>query len=328
MTLTLNADSFEIKNYELTKEGFLKFWFVGGIPDSELHYADPLAIDGKRREIINADALFNEDSINTAVGKPITLNHPPRAVNASNYRNFALGTILSEYQKDPETGALVMSGIIHDSVLADKVMKGEYKYVSMGYSTPKTLNDDGVLVQTLRDYNHGGVLDAEHMPRAGENSKIVILDETVQKQSDAVLAEDITPASATTVIPATTEDIKTPEIMQMPANMEEFLEILTAWKPVLDEHGKAINYNGDAKAVKRQIMSIFYPEKTMKSVKTENIDGMWIGFLVNNDAQKTAVEGNEYAASTPASRTGIFNYDAEVDTARDAYIKKLESKKK
>lgn len=321
MPIELNADSFEIKNYEMTPQGYLKFWLVGGIPDKELVYDG-----GKRKEIINADNLFDEVSINSAVGKPVRLNHPPRPINSRNYKDNMHGVVLQEYSKDADTGALVLAGIVHDADVVDGIMKNKYKYISAGYSATKTPNDDGVLVQSNREYDHFAVLSEEFAPRAGEESKVLILVDTVEKQQDAT--------STTT----TSTNNNTVDMEKLNQDIAGRVELLTTWKPILEEHKKAIDYNADSKAIKRQILSIYYPEKTMKFITNENIDGVWVGFIttanLNSDAgddvsdNQSHLPTSAYRMKTPVSKSSVVpaNYDATLDSEIEKFIKKMEGR--
>lgn len=306
--LELNSDSYQIKNYELTPEGFLKFWMVAGIPNQELVYDG-----GRRKETINKEALFNEDSISTAIGKPVTFNHPPRPINSKNYKEYIKGTLLQEYSED-DNGALVLAGIVHDDATVQAILKGDVKYVSASYTADKTPNSDGVLEQTNRRYNHIAVLSSEYSPRAGENSKIIILDDTppqVDNQEKPVEK----PAE---------NNIDAMEI-------QERVELLTDWKPILQKNNIAIDYNADANTIKRQILSIYYPEKTIKALNNDAVlQGFWLNFAAN-PISKTSEE-NEDSFDTGYARKqnsphSVMNFDSYVDNVRDKFIALIEGKK-
>jgi hypothetical protein len=175
-----NRDSGKIKNFERTPEGYLKAWIPVGVADKILNYGD-------RKEIINLDSLTNEKTTNSLVGKPITLNHPPAAINSTNHRKYAVGTFLQEHNTD--NNVVYHAAIITDEDVANKVETGELKYVSSGYFSDKKPNTDGTIQQLNRSYNHGSILTPENQPRAGEMSKIFLqtdsLDLTELNLSDA-----------------------------------------------------------------------------------------------------------------------------------------------
>jgi hypothetical protein len=309
--LQLNSDSYQIKNYELTPEGYLKFWMVGGIPGQELLY------DGGRKEIINKDALFNEDSLSTAVGKPVSLNHPPRPINAKNYREYSKGSLLQEYSED-ENGALVFAGIVHDDAIVQAIMKGEITHVSASYLAEKKANDDGILEQTNRKYNHIALLTKEFSPRAGENSKIIILDDT-PPQADS---DD-------------TENKKEKPVNNIDAmEIQERVELLTDWREVLEKNSIAIDYNADSNAIKRQILGIYYPEKTIKALNNDAIlQGFWLNFISNpqpeitkNDDGSESGFNFDYSRKNQNSPHGSMNFDSDVEAIRNKYIAKMEGK--
>lgn len=330
--MELNTDSFEIKNYEITDEGYVITWIVGGVPNKELIYDG-----GARKEIINEDALFNEKSIKTAMGKPITYPaHPPKPVNSKNYNEFMKGVVLQEYSKDDTTGALVLSAIVHDSELAEGIISGKIKYISAGYTAEKEPNADGVLVQKNRVYNHFTGLGEQYAPRAGEESKILFFDETANNQQKD--AKDATNTQANTSV-QTVNSISndadnsnnghteaTPQTKkEMNQDIEERLELLVTWKPVLEQNNKAIDYSLDSNEIRRQILSCYYPEKTIKALNDDGVlKGFWLNFVSNEiqtDNEESLPIGGYQRKSTPASG----NNDSTSN--RDVFTKMLEGAK-
>lgn len=286
--MQINTDSYEMaKNYEITPEGYLKFWLTGGIPNKELEYEDG------RRESIKPEALFDEQSIKSAIGKPITLNHPPQAINSLNYRNFSCGIVMQEYTKDSE-GALVLAGVIHDEDVVKSVIRGDLKYVSPGYTAKKESNMDGSYLQSNREYNHFALLTKEFAPRGGKQSKIHILSDMYQNQIDSNSAND----------------------KKMEAEIAERLELLTTWKNQLESNNISIDYSLDSKGIKRQILGIYYPEKTMKLVNESNIDGCWLGFVTNTDTRN----------QTDLELLPDSNFDSTTESVVEKFIKKMEGK--
>lgn len=325
MSISLNTDSFEIKNHELTPEGFLKIWFVGGVPDKELVYENGV------KEVINEDALFDQNSVNTAVGKLITFNHPPQAINGGNYREFAKGTVLQEFHKDPKTNSLVMSGIVHDSELVSDILSGRTKYVSAGYLADKIPNEDGTISQLRREYNHFSFLSPEYEPRAGEESKIIILGNTDQKEAvEAHVEPDVETdeTSSPNPFPKGQSDTPKPQPAITPQNMDaeikKRVEILTQWKDTLDSNNKAYDYKLDSTALKKLVLSCHYPQKTIDLLSennNQNLDGFWIKFLVDN-------ENGEFVKDplTKEYQNDSMNFDTSVEKYRSQFIAKISGK--
>lgn len=328
--MELNTDSFEIKNYEITEEGYVITWIVGGIPNKELIYDG-----GARKEIINEDALFNEKSIKTAMGKPITYPaHPPKPVNSRNYNEFMKGVVLQEYSKDDSTGALVLSAIVHDSELAEGIISGKIKYISAGYTATKEPNADGVLVQTDRVYNHFTGLGEEYTPRAGEESKILIFDENITQQKDGeTTTQPQNNQSAKTVNTGSNDTSdngdgraksKAKTQKEMNQDTEEKVELLVLWKPILEENNKAIDYSLDSNGIKRQVLSCYYPEKTIKALNDDAVlNGFWLNFVSNqmqtDDEESLPVSGYQRKSSPASNQDSTSN--------RDAFTKMLEGAK-
>lgn len=142
-----------IQNYRETPEGFLdlniSFSKVG-----ELTYR---RTDGSlETEYLTEEELFNEDSITTATGKPLTWNHPPRWVTKNNVREYQRGATGTKIIKDSPFATIVAT--VHDAELIDVIKSGKAKEVSAGYTT-KVVKKDGKLYQTQRQYNHFAVVE-------------------------------------------------------------------------------------------------------------------------------------------------------------------------
>lgn len=178
--MPLQCDYNEIKAYEVNRNGFLKLWFKAGRANYPMTYLNE---DGTtRKEIITKKALFNPDSINSSIGQPITLNHPPEAVYGGNWKQYTKGATLQEYLEDNDD--LILAAIIYDSELRDKILSNQYKYVSSGYFPKKELNSDGMYLQLFRDYNHFSILSEENQPRAGEESRVLLNVDSVPSFED------------------------------------------------------------------------------------------------------------------------------------------------
>lgn len=157
--MDINTDSINgaIKNYELLDDGSLLCWITIGCT-GELVYNE-----GKqnRIEIVNSDTLYNEQSINTAIGRPILLNHPPKPIisSLSERQRYGKGTTLQEIVKTNENGKdyLNISSLITDKSLINMIMSGEISQISPCYRAEKEeVNSDGVAkyLQKNRLYNH------------------------------------------------------------------------------------------------------------------------------------------------------------------------------
>lgn len=115
--------------------------------------------------------VFAQDSLASYAGKPMTDNHPPKMVDASNWKQFSAGQIGNDILRDGEWVRVPM--IMMDTGLIAKFKAGK-KQISMGYTcdidmTAGTTSDgqayDGIQ-KNLR-MNHGAIVTAA---RAGNKA--------------------------------------------------------------------------------------------------------------------------------------------------------------
>lgn len=87
----------EVKSYRETPEGFLDLYLTF----SKVGALQYCRADGAIEvEYLTAEALFDEKSLATATGKPITYLHPPERVTAHNFWKFARGATGTKIIKD------------------------------------------------------------------------------------------------------------------------------------------------------------------------------------------------------------------------------------
>jgi uncharacterized protein len=108
--------------------------------------------------------VFNKDSLASFAGKPFTDNHPPKMVNASNWRKYSAGDAGDEILRDGEFIRVPM--MLRDAATIAKVKKGKVQ-LSVGYgceidwtpgTTPKGEAYDGKQIGIR--VNHIAVVDA------------------------------------------------------------------------------------------------------------------------------------------------------------------------
>jgi hypothetical protein len=285
--IPLNSDSYLIPNYELTKDDYLNCWAVLGVANQNLKYPD-------RIEYTIPEHLFNEDSITTAMGKPICRTHPPRALNAHNRQKYAIGSLLQEYSQDGDK--LVMAAQIWHPPTIQEILQGKIKYTSAGYQPIKQLNEDGRYLQIFKEYNHLAVLPEDYAPRAGEQSRILNLDDSAEPEELNMQQNN----------------------QQTNENIGERVELWSEWRPFIIANNKTIDFNLDSRGIKKLILSCIYPEKTLRSLNNDSLlDGFWINFELNKDSiLDTRQEEQEYSQ----------NQDSKT-SAYDAYVAKITGKK-
>lgn len=333
----LNRDTYEIKNYELTPQGYLNCWVTLGVAGKEMVYNR----DGREiKEYIKDNNLFNPGSVNTAIGKPIVLNHAPQAVNSSNHSKFAKGTLLQQFDRDGND--LVMAAVVHDADVVKGVMDGKIKYTSSTYWSNKQLNADGSYEQLGRDYEDLAFLTEEYVPRAGNTSNVKIKGNN--DSSDDNKQPNSTQANNQQTVNTQTDNQqgeqmntdtfdKNEFIAKLNLDAQEKIELLSTWKPILDKNKKAIRYDASSHDIKRDILSCFYPEKTIKALHNDSVlEGFWLNFVVNADSSNNPnkdslpVTGYGYS-SVPNTNSYQLNYDAAMEQEREKLRKEREGVK-
>jgi hypothetical protein len=114
-------------------------WEVG-ITDQKVVYV--------KRE---AKDVFDEDSMNSIKGKPVTLNHPDELVNSKNFKDYVVGFIDEVWQDGDNIVGVI---VIQDEKAIQAVEAGELKDLSLGYTARLVKDEDGKLKQTEIVINH------------------------------------------------------------------------------------------------------------------------------------------------------------------------------
>lgn len=158
---------FRTTNVRVTREGF---WEIEGIAAKvgPLRYEKP---DGTVRvEYVTEDVL--RDHVETIIGMPVTLGHPPSPVDPDNYQDYSVGTVKDAWY-DEDDQVLRVKVMLKDREAQNEVDKGQIE-LSPGYKAKKEppTTDSGIdadLVQMARTYNHLAIVEAA---RGGEEVKL------------------------------------------------------------------------------------------------------------------------------------------------------------
>ena len=125
------------------------------------------------------ESVFDEASMSSFEGKPITLFHPKGKVNSKNYKKFIIGSI-KDVARDKEN--LSSDIVLYDEYTIDKVQKGELKDLSLGYRAKVVQMADGRYKQTDIVINHLAIVED------GRAINAQIMDEnTVEDEKEIVL---------------------------------------------------------------------------------------------------------------------------------------------
>lgn len=142
-------------NIETEKEtGFLycKNSILGHIGVQQYHGKEVGIEDADMIDVVReAEDVFDEDSLASMDGKPITLYHPEEMVTSENFKKYAVGFIRNVHRDgDNILGDLV----INDMDAIEKIMSGDLKDLSLGYQAKLVPTGDGRLKQKNIVINH------------------------------------------------------------------------------------------------------------------------------------------------------------------------------
>lgn len=116
------------------------------------------------REFVPEETLFDEESLRSLAGAPVTLQHPPEMVTPSNYKEYSQGSVNGMPRRDGDN--LVASMLVIGNEALHAVEYGGVCELSPGYSvdldeTPGEWQGQKYdRVQRNRRYNHQAIVDA------------------------------------------------------------------------------------------------------------------------------------------------------------------------
>jgi len=158
-----------VKNYRKLPDGSLIAW-LRVARTGELSYGD-------RKQYVPPDTLFDNNSMRTLVGAPVTLEHPPGMIlSLSDRQKYSVGTVMQEVVQETQdgnpTGYLTASALIWDEPTIKALEQGLFREVSSGYfANTEPIQDSNDLKQVHRSYNHIALTQSG---RAGAEVKILM----------------------------------------------------------------------------------------------------------------------------------------------------------
>lgn len=164
-------------NIETEKEtGFLycKNSVLGHVGVQQYNAAE-VGLDGNDVIDVVREAfdVFDEDSLASMDGKPITLYHPEEMVTSENFKKYAVGFIKNVHRK----GDLIIGDlVINDMEAIEKIIDGDIKDLSLGYQAKLVPTGDGRLKQTNIIINHLAIV-----PEGRAQFARIIDEETIKK---------------------------------------------------------------------------------------------------------------------------------------------------
>lgn len=172
--LTLDAprrtgDGYLVASVKVARTGIQEYTGREVDPKNEHGMRDRAVVRVYRPE----DEVFSADSLRSFAHRPVTLNHPPVAVTADNWKEYAVGQTDSEVLRDGQFVRTSM--VLMDAAAIDAVERGK-REISQGYKcdldwTPGITNDGleyDVSQRNIRA-NHTAIVD---MARGGPELRI------------------------------------------------------------------------------------------------------------------------------------------------------------
>ena len=164
-----------------------------------------------------AQDVFDEASLQSIKGKPVTLGHPDEMVNSKNFKDYVVGFI-DEVWRDGDN--IVGIIVIQDEKAIGAVERGELKDLSLGYTARLVKTDDGKLKQTEIIVNHLAIV-AEGRAK---NARIVDEKTVVEEQTEQTTQ---TPTETVKV-----NDGENKEEKEEDKKMKTFIDFMKEWKEI------------------------------------------------------------------------------------------------
>lgn len=156
-----------------TPEGFLLCKDVAFARTGEMLYAAgqiPVkpGADGVARVTRGADVVFDPATLDSMLGKSVTMRHPPKAVDSTDWRLVEAGTILNARRgSGPQSEFLIGDIIVKDQETIDMLDAGDKIEVSLGYHAKYEDDGNGRGRQTKITGNHLALLPPGVKGRCG-----------------------------------------------------------------------------------------------------------------------------------------------------------------
>lgn len=147
MTATIFTIEKLSPNQELTPEGFLLCRNVAIARTGWLIYGEEEvnipAKDGLVKIHRDDGSIFNDRTINSITGKPITVNHPSDDVTPMSWKEKAVGVALNVRRGDGDyAGHLLADLLIQDISGIEAIKKGGFTEISIGYDAQVDYDDE------------------------------------------------------------------------------------------------------------------------------------------------------------------------------------------
>lgn len=133
--MTTIYDAVEISKPHLTRDGYLVAEARVARTGIQLYRADEVGFDGEPDRAIRVyrppEEVFAKDAMASYAFRPVTVNHPPVMVDASNWKEYSRGQTSGDILRDGEYVRVPL--ILMDAAAIDDWRRG-VKELSMGYT--------------------------------------------------------------------------------------------------------------------------------------------------------------------------------------------------
>ena len=356
-----NKDTGKILNYTKNDEGYLTLGVVTGVPDKILEYGDRKetitkdALTSKETLATLSGKPVTENHPNVAINASNRKKYEVGVfLNDTNINKDGLPVTSAIITDDAIIKKVEAGEITHVSMgyYSDKQLNSDGVYVQLNRNynhgalltkenAPRAGMESKLYLQNdsleLVDFDS----NEEDEKEVNKDSNIIEnkpnlqgLTESVQQEQNASGISDakspnkspnrrpnIKDGQKTDTQTKSTNSSNTP---QMDAKaIADKVELISEWKTVLEEEGISINYNADAKDIKKQILSCYYQPELMSQLNTDSIDGFWLSFVTEHYTKREQ-ERQERRQINADSTNGInLDFDSYQQKLRQEYVKLL-----
>ena len=118
------------------------------------------------------ESVFHPDTIQSLIGAPITINHPPLSVSPHVWRQYGVGTVLHAQKMPDSESDMAGSIVLHDAAAIQALDSGQ-RELSIGYKVDLVPSATGL----PDEYDTVGPMPVNHLAlvergRAGENVQV------------------------------------------------------------------------------------------------------------------------------------------------------------
>lgn len=224
-----------------------------------------------------AQDVFDEASLSSFTGKPITLYHPDVTVNSKNIKDYAVGYIIKVWHDETNIyGDLVIQ--TEDAV--SKVLSGELKSLSLGYNAKLVPTQDGALKQEEIIINHLAIVKEGRAVKATiRDEQSIVLEDGVHVNTTTVQRttvdeyDDKTGKSKTVTVSVETHEHEYSEYEKM---MKEYKDSLEK-KEVENEMEKDFKYFANELEVLKKMAKSDFRDKAFEVLDAECKEVLKVG---------------------------------------------------